>query len=1223
MLTTRTDIVDSAHRVHDTAYTDLQDHYDFIIVGGGSAGAVLANRLSEVAEWSVLLVEAGSDENILADIPLLFPLMQLSPLDWQFKSEPTEEYCLAMKQHKCNFPRGKVLGGSSVLNAMLYVRGNRKDYDFWEFLGNEGWAYKDVLPYFKKSEDIRVQALMDDDEFHGHGGYLSVETFKHYSRMLEWFLQAGEQMGYEVRDINGLRQTGFTASHGTLTEGLRCSTAKAFLRPVHNRHNLHISLQTHVEKILINEVTRQATGVRLNKLGAFKDVHSGREVILSAGAIQSPQLLMLSGVGPRQELDKHSIGVILDVPGVGENFQDHVAMGGGTYLFTPPPEDTDECGFILHKAVTQKSIEEFMQKQGGWLYGLPACEAMAFVNTKYADPSEDWPDVQLLIGSGAENTDGGIFAKRMTSMDDEVYTAVYEEILYKDAYTIVPLLLRPRSRGRIRLRSASSYVAPVIEPRYFQDPRDLQVLVEGAKIAYEISQTEVMRGLNATLNKLRIPDCAEYELMTQEYLTCQARHYTLSIYHPVGTCKMGPQSDRGAVVDARLKVHGLKGLRIVDASIMPYIVSGNTNAPTIMIAEKAADMIKEDWIEEFQPPIEMDPILGQLNNACPGALSGMSAHLFLTLIQTLINAQCGLKQPTVRTFNEKIIDMDKFDFVVIGAGSAGSVVANRLSEDGEHSVLLLEAGGLPTSTSEVPGLLFSLQSTEESWNFTTEPSEHACQAMRGNRCIWSTGRVLGGSSTINAMMYVRGNPRDYDTWAALGNTGWDWENVLQYFKKSEDNVEFGSNSKVHGSGGLQKVSSYNIDIPVRDVLLSAAEELGIPTLDDLHSGPYLAYGNVQGTVHKGTRYSTCKAFLQSAHERKNLKIVTGAHVTRLITNGTQVVAVEYKLGANILRARVAKEAILSAGALNTPKILILSGIGPRAHLQELGIEVRQDLPVGENLQDHIFLWGFAVNVPPELTPTWDPLEHLYKYFTSRSGKLSTIGLTNFVGFVNTLKNSSYPDVQVLHMVFPKDDKYLLPLVYGVQQFEDAYIASLRKANQESSLLLVMPKLLNPKSRGYVKLRSSDPFEAPVLVSNYLKEPEDLETLLRGVKHGLDMLGTKAFAKYGPPEVVKLDLAKCNDLEFKSDDYWRCLIRSTAATVYHYSGTAKMGPDSDPTAVVDPRLRVRGFRNLRVIDASIMPYVVSGNTNAPVIMIGEKGADMIKEDWASKDTHDEL
>lgn len=231
-----------------------------------------------------------------------------------------------------------------------------------------------------------------------HFGSAWTINFLKFTDLEACFEQVLSDFRYEVRDINGLRQTGFMPSHGTLANGLRCSTAKAFLRPVSGRPNLHVSLQSHVEKLLIDSVTKQAIGVRINKLGALKDIHANKEVLLSAGSIQSPQLLMLSGIGPKAELSRHHIDLVLDVPGVGQNLQDHVAMGGGTYLFDPPKGDREDFGFILHQAITETNVQEFMEKKGGWLYGLPACEAMAFVNTKYADPAEDWPDVQLFLG---------------------------------------------------------------------------------------------------------------------------------------------------------------------------------------------------------------------------------------------------------------------------------------------------------------------------------------------------------------------------------------------------------------------------------------------------------------------------------------------------------------------------------------------------------------------------------------------------------------------------------------------------------------------------------------------------------------------------------------------------------------------------------------------------------------------------------------------------------
>jgi len=260
----RPDIVDRETRPKDRSVLRLYSQYDFIVIGGGSAGAVVASRLSEISNWTVLLLEAGGDETLLSDVPLFMPALQLSTLDWQFKTEPSATSCLGMKGRQCNWPRGKVLGGSSVLNAMLYIRGNAKDYDRWAALGNDGWSYTEVLPYFKKSEDMRIDEYVDSP-YHGTGGPLTVEEFAYKSPISRAFLAAGREMGYETRDLNGEKQTGFMTSHGTLRQGLRCSTAKAFLRPASRRKNLHVSMHSHVQKILFNQAMKRAVGVVFHK----------------------------------------------------------------------------------------------------------------------------------------------------------------------------------------------------------------------------------------------------------------------------------------------------------------------------------------------------------------------------------------------------------------------------------------------------------------------------------------------------------------------------------------------------------------------------------------------------------------------------------------------------------------------------------------------------------------------------------------------------------------------------------------------------------------------------------------------------------------------------------------------------------------------------------------------------------------------------------------------
>ncbi|XP_044763967.1 glucose dehydrogenase [FAD, quinone] [Coccinella septempunctata] len=582
------DQFDPENRIVDTK--QLLHTYDFIVVGAGSAGSVVTNRLTENPNWNVLLIEAGGHENEITDVPILSLYLHKSKVDWGYKTEPQPTACQAMIENRCSWTRGKILGGSSVLNTMLYVRGNRRDYDHWVEQGNPGWSYEEVLPYFKKSEDQRNPYLAKNTKYHATGGYQTVQDAPYNTPLGPAFIEAGQEMGYDIRDINGEKQTGFAFYQFTMRRNARCSTSKAFLRPIRLRKNFHVSLWSHVTRVLIDPASKRAYGVEFFKNGKYYRVMARKEVILSAGAINSPHILMLSGIGPAKHLQEKGIRVIRDAPGVGQNLQDHIAVGGLTFLIDP------KVAIVMNRLVNINSALRYAIQENGPLTSSIGLEAVGFISTKYANQTDDWPDIEFMLTSASVNADGGQQVARAHGLTDEFYKEIYEPVNYKDSFSVFPMMLRPKSRGEIKLRSKDPFDYPLLYHNYLTHPHDVDVLREGLKAAIAYGYTDTFKKFGARLHNPPLPNCKHLPMHTDEYWNCAIRQYTLSIYHYSCTAKMGPRDDPMAVVDPELRVYGVPGLRVIDASIMPTITNGNINAPVIMIGEKGADMVKNYWL---------------------------------------------------------------------------------------------------------------------------------------------------------------------------------------------------------------------------------------------------------------------------------------------------------------------------------------------------------------------------------------------------------------------------------------------------------------------------------------------------------------------------------------------------------------------------------------------------------------------------------------------------
>lgn len=579
----------------------------------------------------------------------------------------------------------------------------------------------------------------------------------------------------------------------------------------------------------------------------------------------------------------------------------------------------------------------------------------------------------------------------------------------------------------------------------------------------------------------------------------------------------------------------------------------------------------------------------------------------------------GRAMSDVEHLDSNIKMLKEYDFIIVGAGTAGCALAARLSEVPFWKVLLLEAGGPEVLLMDIPIVANTLQANRFiNWAYRTQPSDKFCLGLHGNRCNFPRGKVMGGSSVLNYMIYTRGNRRDYDTWAEMGNEGWSYEEVLPYFKKLEGSIVPNAEEAYVGRHGPVKISYAKYRSRMSKAFVKAALQNGSSYVD-YNGERQVGVSYIQTTTDQAFRWSANRAYLYPIKgKRPNLHIRKFSTVTQVLIDPKTKTAygVAFDSEDQSFKVKARMEVILSAGAINTPQLLMLSGVGPAKHLKQNGIQPIVNLAVGYNLQDHVApALNIVTNATTMKVQDFFDFEQLLKLQTHDS-ILSLPGAVEAIAFYDLdhpTDPDGWPDVELFNAVGAFDENPYLVSAIGIRpDIMHALYDDVIKNN--TNVFLIFAMVLQARSRGRIMLHNKDPLKPPLIYPNYFSDPYDIDITVRGLQKAIELLEQPAMQRINA-KLLERHLPNCRQYaDIKSRAYLECYARHLSFTIYHQSGTAKMGPKSDKNAVVDPRLRVHGIQKLRVVDASIMPKLVAGHPNGPIFMIAEKAADMIKQDY---------